>query len=82
MLKFPKNIHLQITHNIHNIFYQSIEDYIRNDLQVEWVPGDARERAIATDSMWVVSWYPDTLVGFCSMAGATLEEVLDYIYEN
>lgn len=78
---FPEHkASLHVTHNQHKAYYQSIEDYIAEEeigkAEYEWATPTSKERAIATDSLWEVQWYPDTPIGFCLKYGATLEEIL------
>lgn len=71
---------LHITHNQHKDYYEPIETYIQtreigkdND---DWVTPTSKQRAIETDSLWELQWYPNTPVGFNVLYGATLEEIL------
>lgn len=69
---------LSLTHNEHRNYYQSAREAIAewDDGYADWPPGEM-EKAIATDSIWVLHWYPNTPVGFNCVAASTLEAVLD-----
>lgn len=43
-----------------------------------WPSPEARQRAIDTDDVWVMQWYPDTPVGSYCVAAPTLAELLAY----
>lgn len=79
MLTLPKHLVLHITHNDHKSVYQSVAEYVEEIPSDEWVPGTARQRAIETNELWCVHWYPTTPVGFNVVYGQTLQEILDYI---
>lgn len=68
-----------IDHNEHLCVYQTVAQHVENhpDLN-DWASDEAREAAIATNEMWVLRWYPDTPVGFCSIAAPTLAQLLAF----
>lgn len=80
-MKLPKHVGMHISHNEHRLYYQTVEEYIAEQRNMLWVPGDSRARAIASGELWSVQWYPDTPVGYCIVHGETLQEILDYINE-
>lgn len=75
---------LHITHNDHKSQYQSAAEWVEDmescradgHAYAEWISDEQMQKAIETDSIWTVQWYPDTPVGFCCLAGADLEAVL------
>jgi len=75
---------LHITHNPHRNNYETIEDYceFRKADDDDWATPTSRQRAIETDNLWEVQWYPNTPVGFNVRYGVSLEEILDSIKEN
>ena len=79
MLNLPKHLGLSIEHNEHKMYYQTVQQTVDESTNMFWVPGDSRQRAIDSDDMWCVQWYPDTPVGFNRVYGHTLEEILDFI---
>jgi hypothetical protein len=68
---------LFVSHNPHKANYETLEEWSRDDV-AEWVSDDERERAIATDSVWAIQWYPRTPIGFCCVAASTLSAALAY----
>ena len=73
-------VSLHITHNDHKINYHSAEEWAAtNDERefAEWVSAEERARAIATDSIWMVQWFPDTPVGSYVVVASTLEAALE-----
>jgi len=75
---------LHITHNQHKAYYDPIERYIEdNDIEDDdWATPTSRKRAIETDSIWELQWYPNTPVGFNVLYGATLEEILQTLTQD
>lgn len=69
---------MDITHNQHKGYYETIERAIASGTYDRSDFPDAAEieRAIATDSVWSIQWYPDTPVGFCRVCAATLSRAL------
>jgi hypothetical protein len=66
---------LIIQHNDHKGSYISAEEWaLEND--DDWVSPDEREKAIETDSIWSIQWYPHTPVGFNRVLASTFEACL------
>lgn len=73
---------LQLTHNDHRNTYQASADWIAEqeqdgDCWFDWVSDEQRQKAIETDSIWTLQWYPDTPVGFVALAAADLDVLLE-----
>jgi len=82
---FPRHkVCLSINHNNHRVYHESIERYI-DDLESgsssPWKDSNARERAIDTDELWEMTWFPDTSAGSYSICAPTLTELLTYAKE-
>ena len=74
---FPKHkcgLHLQ--HNDHRNVYEPVGQWIVDNDWCTWENEEAKQRAIETDEIWTVQWYPDTPVGFYALAAPTFEELL------
>lgn len=75
---------LYLTHNDHKSAYQSALEWCE-DLNAEslatWQSEEHKQRAIATDEIWTLQWYPDTPIGFFSVAAPTLDELLAFAEE-
>lgn len=68
---------LSISHNEHKSLYEDLAQYIENlELADSFNDDEAMKRAIETNSLWVIQWYPDTPVGFFTVAAPTLGEAL------
>ena len=74
---------LYLEHNSHKDVYESAKDWMdgRFDLY-EWKDDESKQRAIDTDSIWTLQWYPDTPVGFYAVAAPTLEELIAFASEE
>lgn len=79
-MKFPKHLTLSLSHNDQKNSYCTVaevvdqqDEYFRADF---WVSSEQREKAIATDDMWTLHWYPNTPVGFCVLHAADLDVLL------
>lgn len=71
---------LYLSHNEHRDYYESATEWIGNQ-DAPFKDDESKARAIATDSVWVLQWYPRTPVGFRIIAAPTLEEALDWAAE-
>lgn len=73
----PHKCELCITHNQHRSYYEKIADFIGGS-GADWPSEEAKARAIATDEIWTIQWYPDTPISFHLIAAPTLEEALAF----
>lgn len=57
--------------------YQTVEEWLRDEPQddADWVNAEEREKAIRTNSVWRLQWYPDTPVGFQAVQASSLSEL-------
>jgi hypothetical protein len=77
-MNLPRHIELSIHHNPHRGDYETIERWLELNEQrdgAEITPAD-RAAILATGELWVVRWYPETPVGWCAVAAATLPRAL------
>lgn len=78
---------LHLTHNDHLASYQTAEEAIAyDDAQAKddcdffnWVSDEQKQKARETGSIWTLQWYPDTPVGFCTLAASDLEAILEHL---
>lgn len=80
--KFPKHkAGLRISHNEHKIYYQSIEQYIKdNEIDdSDWISLEEKQKAINTDSMWCIHVYPNTPIGFYTWYASDFDTLLNYV---
>jgi len=77
-MKFPAHkAGLQLQHNDHLNVYETVAHYTDNDYYEDaWVSDEQKAKAIATNELWNLHWYPDTPVGFYHVCGADLDAVL------
>lgn len=72
---------LFLTHNEHRDYYEKAADYIREGCERQspttWKDEEAKQRAIETDEIWELQWYPRTPIGFFHVAAPTLHELLE-----
>lgn len=88
-MKFPSHKGaLILIHNDHANYYQSVEDWIVEQENFgetpwfNWVSPEERQRAIDTDSVWTLRWYPHTPVGFIALAASTLEALMAAVEDD
>jgi hypothetical protein len=82
-IDWPKHAaELLVSHNAHKNYYEKIDEAIGGDGSTyprDEFPDEAEvQKAIATDSVWTIQWYPDTPVGFCRVCAATLSRALEH----
>lgn len=74
----PKHICMNIQHNPHKGMYQTALDWVL-DRQAEghefW--HHDRQQILDTDEIWTITWCPNTPVGSCFVAAATLYRALE-----
>lgn len=79
-MKFPRhNASLHLTHNEHLNYYQTVAQSIADDGHgyADWVSEEQKQKAIGTNDCWVIQRYPDTPIGFCILAAADLDVLLE-----
>lgn len=69
---------LYLCHNGNRDYYQTVEKYLEDHDTADWENDDSKKRAIDTDEIWELQWYPNTPIGFYRVAAPTLEEVMAY----
>lgn len=84
-MEFPKHdASLHLTHNGHLSNYQTVAECVEHDDHLhkdrcglyDWVSEEQKAKAIETNDFWHLQWYPNTPVGFCSLAAADLDVLL------
>ena len=73
---------LTIEHNPHKDNYETAKEYLEDDIagpgKDDFATDEQCQRAIDTNELWTVHWYPDTPVGFYEVVAPTLEEALEF----
>jgi hypothetical protein len=72
---------LSIEHNECRNCYQTVKQYL-DDMESRWggptwASEEDKARAIETNEMWEIQWYPETPIGFHRVASATLEGAVE-----
>lgn len=83
-MKFPKHkAGLTLTHNEHLNYYETFEEHLLADMRkyesIVWVSIAERKKAIDTNEVWELHWYPDTPIGACMMQASSLTALLEWI---
>jgi hypothetical protein len=77
--KLPKHkCGLFLTHNEHKNIYQTAEEYIKNEDHTTWESEEHKQKAINTNEIWTLQWYPETPIGFYEISAPTLEDLLNF----
>jgi hypothetical protein len=77
---FPKHeAALFLTHNEHKSYYKTVLQEIEDEAHGyrDWVSEEQKLKAIETNECWVLQWYPNTPIGFCLLAAADLDVLLE-----
>lgn len=72
----PHKCGLNLNHNDHKNNYETAAQWIVDNDWCDWKNEHAKQRAIDTDEIWTLQWYPNTPVGFYALAAPTLDELL------
>lgn len=75
----PHKASLHLNHNPHLAYYHTVAEEIADEGHGmdEWVSEEQKQKAIATNECWMLQWYPETPVGFCTLAAADLDVLLE-----
>jgi hypothetical protein len=79
IMQFPRHAaSLHLTHNQHKAYYETVETYVSHMCcPPDCVSDEQRDKALATQELWELQWYPDTPIGSYAIYGADLDTVLD-----
>ena len=77
------NAGLSLEHNPHKNVYASVKEYAdKPGFEDLWVSAIDMQKAIETDEMWCLTWFPESPIGSCTIFGATLQSVMVAMYES
>lgn len=79
-LNLPPGIHHCLEINPHRVYYESVGKHTEGWSEDEISDVD-RRYAKAADELWVLTWYPQTPVGFCRVAAPTAERLNERLKE-
>jgi hypothetical protein len=80
----PHNCGLYLEHNPNRDYSQSVAEWVaeNNDRELfVWKDDASRDRAIETNELWTLQWYPFTSIGFNAVAAPTLQDLLKWASE-
>ncbi len=84
-MKFPTHkASLTLTHNEHKGYYRTVAEAIEQQGHGyrNWVSEEQKQKAIEINDCWYLQWYPETPVGFCILAAADLDVLLEAALED
>ena len=67
---------LYLEHNAHKDVYETIEEFYDPGA---FVSEKERLKAVETNSVWKLQWYPDTPIGFYVVCASTLDAIEEAI---
>ncbi len=88
MSPFPEHAgSLELTHNDFKSNYETAEEWIdhidklekdNGVLAPDWESPEHKKRAIDTNEIWELHWYPRTPIGFHYIAAPTFDELVKF----
>jgi hypothetical protein len=74
---------MTVTHNEHKLYYQTAKQFIEEEyVKAAFLSQDEIDKAIETDEIWSVQWYPDTPIGSCMLYASTLDVIFKHIQNS
>ena len=67
---------LSLEHNTHKTYYETVEQWLENNTWCDWESDEAKQKAIDTNEVWTLQWYPNSPIGFNAVAAPTFEDVI------
>lgn len=84
-LRFPEHkCGLYLTHNEHKDYYLTAEQWLddRGGAYVDWPDEAERRKAIETNEVWTLQWYPKTPIGSYYLGAASLDRLMEFVAEH
>ena len=69
---------LYLEHNPDRGYYQTVAEWSDHTREDAWISEEEKARAIETNELWVLHWYPDTPIGAYRGAASSLEALLGW----
>lgn len=71
---------LHLDHNDHLSYYQTAAQWIADHRSGDWTwaSDEQRQKAIDTNEVWTLQWYPRTPIGSICIAAADLDALLEF----
>jgi len=81
--KLPKHVALYLSHNDHKSYYRTVRQAVEDEEHGydDWVSEEEKAKAIENDECWFVQIYPDTPIGFRTLAAHSLASLLGAMEE-
>jgi hypothetical protein len=70
---------LYLSHNEHRDVYESVEQFYNPE---DFTSPEEWQKAVETDEVWSLQWYPNTPVGFNRILASSLEAVQQALDET
>ena len=85
-VRFPSHkASLSLSHNLHLLDHKTVAEDIDFVLKMgeedDWIDDEEKKKAIASNEMWTLQWYPDTPVGCHVLHASSVEALLKYTEE-
>jgi hypothetical protein len=82
-MNFPAHeCELILHHNENRSLYKTVAEFLEDredpNYAATWQSPEHRARAIATNELWELQWYPVTPIGFLNIWAPTLAELLAF----
>ncbi len=82
----PHKCGLYLEHNDCRNVYEDVATWVISDSEracpYAWKDANQKQRAINTNEVWTLQWYPETPIGFHAIAAPTLPELLEFSILN
>jgi len=77
---------LHLSHNEYAGNYDTVTEQLDNDCDYysndSWATPEEKQKAIDTNELWTLHWYPHSPVGFCLLHASTFEALMKYFEED
>lgn len=74
---------LYLEHNRDRNYYLTVAQALANNGEDDhWVSPEERAKAIATNELWTLQWYPDTPIGFNLLAASSLDALRSAVLQG
>lgn len=81
---FPSCVSLSIHFNDHALIYESVEEWMADDMggqRVSWASEEERKLALENNSVWTCNWYPTTPIGSYEAGASSFPALMAFIAE-
>ncbi len=82
LYNLPEHIGMFIEHNEHKMYYDPIEKAVNDIDDSKWVSPEEKQKALETNEIWSIQWFPKTPIGSYTFYASTLEALFKFIEEN